>query len=164
MGLNYKEYLQLALQEAQIAFDRGSVPIGALILNSKGEILAKGYNETKITNDPTAHAEVVCMRHASEKIIRKFNPEPTFLFTTLEPCFACSFFITRTNIEYVVWASNDPHKGGIEYLKESEKMKEDISKLKLTEEPFAEIKLKSKELMFKYYLIKNDMKTANLFK
>jgi len=156
-------FLNKAIELAQISFDKGSVPIGALIVDKDGNILAQGHNEIKISNDPTAHGEVVCMRQAKEKILTKFNPESTFLFTSLEPCFACGFFITRTNIKNVIWALNDPYKGGIDYLKNTEKLSEDFKNINLIPEPYLELKNKSKELMRKYYLKKGDLKTADLF-
>lgn len=161
--MDFKYFLQKALELAESSFEKGSVPIGALIVNEKGEIIAEGFNEIKIINDPTAHAEVVCMRKANAKIISKLSPEPTYLITTLEPCFACGFFITRTNIKNVIWALNDPYKGGIEFLKESKKLKTDFNEINLVAEPELEIKEKSKELMKKYYLKKGDTKTADLF-
>lgn len=99
---NDDKYLQKCLDLAQVAFEKGSVPIGALIVDIHGDIIAQGYNEIKIIHDPTAHAEVVCMRQAKEKVIKSINLEPTTLYTTLEPCFACVFFITRTNISRIV--------------------------------------------------------------
>lgn len=161
--LDNHKYLQRALELAQEAFEKGSVPIGAVIVDEKGEIISEGINEIKITNDPTAHAEIVCMRKALKKIIKRFSPEPTFLFTTLEPCFACGFFVTRTNIKKIVWALNDPYKGGVDFLKNSEKVKDDFDEIELIGEPDEEIKNKSRELMNKYYLKKGDRKTAELF-
>ena len=156
-------YLKKAIELAQTSLDKGSVPIGALIVDINGNILAQGFNEIKISNDPTAHGEVVCMRQAKEKILTKFNQEPTFLFTTLEPCFACGFFITRTNIKNVIWALDDPYKGGIDYLKNTEKLKNDFKNINLVSEPNLEIKNMSKELMKTYYLKKGDLKVAELF-
>jgi len=156
-------YLKKAIELAKTSFDKGSVPIGALIVDIRGNILAQGFNEIKINNDPTAHGEVVCMRQAKEKILAKFNQEPTFLYTSLEPCFACGFFITRTNIKNVIWALNDPYKGGIDYLKNTEKLKDDFKDISLVSEPNLEIKNISKELMKKYYLKKGDLKVAELF-
>jgi tRNA(adenine34) deaminase len=157
------KYLKRALELAKEAEEKGSVPIGALIVDSNGETLAEGYNEIKFTNDPTAHAEVVCMRKANKKVIKSSSPEPTTLYTTLEPCFGCSYFITRTNVGRVVWALNDPYKGGIEFLKGSEKMAKDIESLLLMSEPIEELKQESKRMMREYYLRKGDKETAKHF-
>lgn len=161
--MDHNKYLARALELAEEAFNLGSVPIGAIIANDKGEIIAEGYNEIKITNDPTAHREVLCMRKANIKIITKYHPEPTYLYTTLEPCFACGFFITRTNIKNVIWALNDPYKGGIEFLKNTEQLKEDYGQINLVAEPNEEFRNISREWMKKYYLKKGDEKTARLF-
>lgn len=161
--MDHQIYLAKALELAEFSLDKGSVPIGALIVDMDGNILAQGHNEIKISHDPTAHAEVVCMRQANEKIIKSLNPTGTFLYTTLEPCFACGFFITRTNIQNVVWALNDPYKGGVDFLKSTEKLQKDFNNIKLLAEPIEEYKNRSKELMKKYYLKKGDLETAKLF-
>ena len=161
--MNDNQFLTRTLELAKEASEKGSVPIGALITDNNGNIIAEGYNEIKIIKDATAHAEIICIRKAGEKVIKSINQEPTTLYTTLEPCFACGFFITRTNISKVVWLLNDPYKGGIEFLKQTEKMSKDINRLVLVAEPLAELKTKSKNLMRQYYENKGDSKIAKLF-
>ena len=155
--------LKRTIELAEIALDKGSVPIGAVIADKNGEIISEGFNEIKLSNDPTAHAEVICMRKANIKIVFKHNPDSTFLFTILEPCFACAFFVTRTNIRHITWALDDPYKGGVKFLMDSEKMQTDFKTIELNSEPDAFLRDKSKELMKKYYTNKGDFQTASIF-
>ena len=161
--IDSKKFLTIAIREAENSMKLGSGPIGAVIVDKKGKILAKGFNRTKIENDPTAHAEVVCMRKASKFILERFHSEETYLFTTLEPCFACGFFLVRTNIRNVVWALNDPYYGGMSHLKKSKKLSNDFKKIKCIEEPFTDLREQSRVLMHLYYKNKKDFKTAKLF-
>lgn len=161
--MDYRKYLRRALDLAKVSLDKGSVPIGAVIVDKEENILAEGFSEIKISHDPTAHAEVMCMRRASEKIIAKLNPESTYLFTTLEPCFACGYFITRTNIKNVIWALNDPYKGGMEFLRETDKLKDDYMTINLMVEPDSDMAKESKMLLRSYYLGKGKTEIAKLF-
>jgi len=148
--MNDSEYLRLALDEAEKSFNDGNVPIGAVIVNKDGQVIATGRNLIKTTLDATAHAEVIAIRNAGRNVIEKQSPDSTTLFTTLEPCFACGFFITRTNIKRIVWALSDPFKGGMRELTESHKMGGDFKNLHLVEEPFSDIKEASKKLQYQY--------------
>lgn len=161
--MDYKKYLQLALDEARKAGEVGNVPIGAVLVNQVGEVIAVGANEIKTNFDVTAHAEVVALRKAGQKAMLKYNEEPTWLFTTLEPCFACSFFVTRSNVTNVVWALSDPYAGGIDDLLNSDKLGDKIRALNLVAEPDSECRQMSSELMQQYYVKKGDLETANLF-
>lgn len=162
--INSRKFLAIAIEESKKSMKLGSGPIGAVIVDKKGKIIVKGFNRTKIENDPTAHAEVVCMRKAKKLILERFHPKETYLFTTLEPCFACGFFLVRTNIRNVVWALNDPYYGGMSHLKKSEKLSNDFKKIKCVGEPFIDLREQSRALMYLYYKNKRDFKTAKLFK
>jgi tRNA(Arg) A34 adenosine deaminase TadA len=155
--------LQKALKQAKDSFDEGGVPIGAILVSQNGEIIAEGHNENKQSFDPTAHAEIVCMRKAGKKVLKKFSPEPTILYTTLEPCFACGFFLTRTNIQKVVWALNDPYNGAMEFLRTNEKLALPFEKIEFVSEPIKELKKQSKDLLKKYYENKGEIEIAKLF-
>jgi tRNA(adenine34) deaminase len=161
--MDYSKYLQIALTEAKNALDLGNVPIGAVLVNSAGEIISTGANEIKTNFDVTAHAEVVAIRKAGKQAMLPYYEDPTWLFTTLEPCFACSFFVTRSNIKHVVWALSDPYSGGIDDLLSSDKLGEKIKALELIAEPIVDYRTESSQLMQKYYQNKGDVETARLF-
>jgi tRNA(adenine34) deaminase len=148
--MDHINYLTQALKEAELALSEGNVPIGAVIVKSTGEIIARSHNKIKTSFDATSHAEVNAIREAGELVIEMQCPEPTFLYTTLEPCFACSFFITRTNIKNVVWALSDPYKGGFIDLLENDKIKDDLKEINYTSEPYLDIKKRARNLYLQY--------------
>jgi tRNA(Arg) A34 adenosine deaminase TadA len=156
-------HLKRSLQLAKQSFDQGGVPVGAVLTTIEGQVITEGYNENKQTFDPTAHAEIICMRKAKKLVLSKYSPEPTILYTTLEPCFACAFFVLRTNIKKVVWALNDPYNGAMEFLRNNDKLKDRFLNIEIIAEPFDDLKTSSKELMRSYYENKGDVKLANLF-
>lgn len=87
------------------------VPVGALILDSKGELIATGVNKTISNNDPTAHAEIMAIREASEKL-QNWRLENCTLVVTLEPCVMCAGAIKTSRISRVVFGAWDERVGG----------------------------------------------------
>lgn len=160
---NVREYLEISLEEAEKALKLNNYPIGAVLIGQDGKILAKGHNEHVTSNDVTAHAEIICLRKAGVKLIDKRISTPSYLFTSLEPCYGCSFFIDRTNIKKIYWAQNDPHKGGISSLMNQKMFKSFFKDLEVTKEPFDDLKRKSGELMKKYFLANGRIDTAALY-
>lgn len=104
-----RQALLLAEQAAAI----GEVPIGAVIVR-EGEVIAMGANATRTTNDPTAHAEIVAIRSAAERIgtDRLIGCE---LWVTLEPCAMCAGAIAHARIDRLYYAAPDPKGGGVEH-------------------------------------------------
>jgi tRNA(adenine34) deaminase len=86
------------------------VPVGALILDSKGELIATGVNKTISNNDPTAHAEIMAIREASEKL-QNWRLENCTLVVTLEPCVMCAGAIKTSRIPRVVFGAWDERVG-----------------------------------------------------
>lgn len=101
--------MQRALTLANIAKESGEVPVGA-VLTLNDHIIAEGHNQPIAQHDPTAHAEIVALRLAAEKIgnYRLIN---TTLYTTLEPCCMCAGAIVHARIKRVVFAAQDPRAG-----------------------------------------------------
>jgi len=108
------DFMKLAFEEAAAAGDRGEVPIGAVLVSDKGEILARAGNRTEEWADPTAHAEILVIREASE---RRGNPRLTDcdLYVTLEPCAMCAAAISFARLRRVSFGAYDPKGGGIEH-------------------------------------------------
>ncbi|MBN1381664.1 MAG: tRNA adenosine(34) deaminase TadA [Deltaproteobacteria bacterium] len=104
-----EQYMRIALDQAEWAYKRGEVPVGAVII-CKGEILSKAYNRPIKMNDPTAHAEILAIRKACRKI-GNYRLCDVTLFTTLEPCVMCAGSILHARINRVVYGTEDP-KGG----------------------------------------------------
>ena len=102
--------MRLALEQALRAEASGEVPVGAVIVDSHGDILGSGSNRTIQDHDPTGHAEVVALRMAAKKMSNYRLPGAT-LFVTLEPCAMCMGAILHARIARVVFGAADPKTG-----------------------------------------------------
>jgi tRNA(adenine34) deaminase len=102
-------YMRRALQEAQLAFDKGEVPVGAVIVISD-KIVARGHNLTEALNDVTAHAEMQAFTAASDFLGGKYLKECT-LYVTLEPCQMCAGASYWTQIGRIVYGASDVRRG-----------------------------------------------------
>jgi tRNA(Arg) A34 adenosine deaminase TadA len=104
------DYLRAAISEAQAAEAAGEVPIGAVIVH-QNEIIAHGQNRVLRDHDPTAHAEIVALRHAGRALENYRLAEDCTLYTTLEPCAMCAGAILHARIARLVYAAPDPKAG-----------------------------------------------------
>jgi tRNA(adenine34) deaminase len=102
-------YMRRALQEAQLAFDKGEVPVGAVIVIAD-KIVARGHNLTEALNDVTAHAEMQAFTAASDFLGGKYLKECT-LYVTLEPCQMCAGASYWTQIGRIVYGASDVRRG-----------------------------------------------------
>ena len=102
-------FMEKAISQAQKAYDLGEVPVGALIIR-KGEVLSEAHNLTGSMKDPTAHAEVLAIRKASERL-RDWRLVGCTLYTTLEPCAMCAGALVLSRIERLVFGAADPKSG-----------------------------------------------------
>jgi tRNA(adenine34) deaminase len=110
--VDYKELMRQAIAIAQEVKSSGDVPVGALIVNEAGEILSSGKNEREKDNDPTAHAEIVAIRKASEKI-GSWRLDDLTLIVTLEPCVMCAGAILQSRIKRLVFGAFDQKAGAV---------------------------------------------------
>lgn len=101
--------MRLALDQAQNAWLVGEVPVGAVIMRA-GQVVATGYNRPITTHDPTAHAEIVALRHAAQLLGNYRLPECE-LYVTLEPCAMCAMAMMHARLKRVVFAAPDPKTG-----------------------------------------------------
>ena len=99
-----------ALKEALKAYEKGEIPVGALIVVD-GKILSRAHNQKETTNDPTAHAEILAIRQASE-ILGRWRLTDAVLYITKEPCIMCCGAIINARIKRVVYGCNDQKAGG----------------------------------------------------
>lgn len=106
------ENMQMALQEAQEAFNKGEVPVGAIVV-FKGEIIARAHNLTKSLSDPTAHAEILALRRAGEKLSSDKLVDCD-LYVTLEPCPMCAHAISLARVRRLYFGAYDEKSGGVE--------------------------------------------------
>ena len=105
--------MEASLSIAQAVWDKSNdVPIGAVVLNADGEIIGKGGNERELTGDPTAHAEIIALRTAAEKI-GSWRLDNCTLVVTLEPCAMCAGAILQSRILRVVFGAWDEKAGAV---------------------------------------------------
>lgn len=104
-------FMQEALNEAKKAYALGEVPIGAVIV-ANDEILARGHNLSITSHDPTAHAEIVAIRNACQKVenYRLLNVD---LYVTLEPCMMCAGSFVHARIKRVIYGAGDSRNGAM---------------------------------------------------
>jgi len=104
--------MRVAIDAARKAIASQDIPVGAAIFNSAGEIVAIGHNERELHNDPTAHAEIVAIRNASEKLGDWHLTDYT-LVVTLEPCAMCAGAIAQSRLQTVVFGAWDGKAGAV---------------------------------------------------
>jgi tRNA(adenine34) deaminase len=104
-----EQLMRLALGEAERCAEHGDVPIGAVVARD-GEVLAAAGNERELRGDPTAHAEVLALRAAAERLGGWRLPDTT-LYVTLEPCAMCAGAIVLARVPRVAIAAPDPKAG-----------------------------------------------------
>ena len=104
--------MRAALAVAQNSLVSGDVPVGAIIINKSGEIIATGHNERELHNDPTAHAEIVALRRASQTT-GQWRLEDHTIIVTLEPCAMCAGAIAQSRISTVVFGAWDEKAGAV---------------------------------------------------
>ncbi len=102
-------YMELALQQAALAPHIGEVPIGAVLVHNQ-EVIAAGHNYREVSQDPTAHAEMIVIRKAAAWL-RTWRLTDTILYVTLEPCAMCAGAIVQSRIARIVFGAWDPKAG-----------------------------------------------------
>ncbi|MEO3416328.1 nucleoside deaminase [Roseovarius sp. CAU 1744] len=110
--MTFKSHMQAALDEALAAGDRGEVPVGAVLVNAAGAVVATAGNRTRELNDPTAHAEILAIRAACAAAGSERLPGHD-LYVTLEPCAMCATAISAARIARLYYGAADPKSGGV---------------------------------------------------
>ena len=105
--------MELALGEAASARERGEVPVGAVIVDRRGQVIARAGNETVLSRDPTAHAEIIAIRRACERIGSE-RLSGCDLYVTLEPCTMCAAAISFARIARLYFGPLDAKGGAVE--------------------------------------------------
>ncbi len=110
--MSFTSHMDAALIEGRAAALRGEVPVGAVLLNPSGRIVARAGNRTRELNDPTAHAEILVIRAAcaaagSQRLVGHT------LYVTLEPCAMCAAAIAAARLKAVYFGASDPKSGGV---------------------------------------------------
>jgi tRNA(adenine34) deaminase len=110
--VDYKQLMQQAIELARQTSNFDDVPVGALIVNEQGEVLATGQNLREKDNDPTAHAEMVAIKNAGNKI-SNWRLDNLTLVVTLEPCVMCAGAIAQSRMKRLVYGAFDAKAGAV---------------------------------------------------
>ncbi len=110
--MSFRSHMDEALAEARAAASRGEVPVGAVIADPSGRIVARAGNRTREHSDPTAHAEILAIRAACAAVGSERLPGHT-LTVTLEPCPMCAAAIGFARIARLYYGAADPKSGGV---------------------------------------------------
>lgn len=103
-------YMEIALEEARQAAEIEEVPIGAVLVSAKGNILARTHNRTICDSDPSAHAEMLAIRQAADRL-KNYRLLNTTLYVTVEPCLMCMGAIIHARIQRLVFGTRDTKWG-----------------------------------------------------
>lgn len=104
-----ERFMRLALAEAMEAYDEGEIPVGAVIV-SRGQVIARGHNQTERLTDVTAHAEMIAITSACNALGGKYLPQCT-LYVTVEPCAMCAGALGWSKIGRIVYGTPDAKRG-----------------------------------------------------
>jgi tRNA(adenine34) deaminase len=105
-----KEFLMReALVQAKKALKKGEVPIGAVVVLGD-KIIGRGYNQPITTKDPTAHAEIIALKEASNRL-ENYRLNEAIIYTTLEPCLMCAGALVHARIKKIIFAAQDTKSG-----------------------------------------------------
>jgi tRNA(adenine34) deaminase len=108
-----EKWMWRAIGVAREAAEIGEVPVGAIILDSEGRILAAASNRTIADVDPTAHAEIIALRTAALRV-RNYRLAGTTVYTTIEPCAMCAGALVNARVERLVYGARDERFGAVE--------------------------------------------------
>ena len=108
-----EDFMRLALLEAQKAYELEEVPIGAVLVDEQGQVVASGHNMREIWHDATAHAELIAIQEACRKLGR-WRLSGLTLYVTIEPCPMCAGAIVMSRVDRVVYGSTDAKAGACE--------------------------------------------------
>jgi tRNA(adenine34) deaminase len=105
-----EHFMALAIEEARLALAHDDVPVGALVVDAHGDVIATGHNERELRQDPSAHAEMIALR-AAAAAIGHWRLLDTTLYVTLEPCAMCAGAVVLARVPRVVYGTADPKAG-----------------------------------------------------
>jgi tRNA(adenine34) deaminase len=107
---DFSPFMKEALQEAAKGFDEGEVPVGAVVVDQAGSVVARAHNQPISLNDPSAHAEILALRQAGF-FYKNYRIEGATLVVTIEPCLMCIGAAVHARIARLVFGAFDPKSG-----------------------------------------------------
>lgn len=141
-----KKFMREAIKEAQLAFEEGEVPVGAVVVY-ENKIIGRGHNRTEALQDPTAHAEIIAIT-AAASYLKNWRLEGAKLYVTLEPCIMCAGAAILARLEEIIFALPDPKFGGCVSLYRIPKDARLNHRVNVRQGPFSE---EVKSLMQKFF-------------
>ena len=142
-----EEYMELALIQAQKAFEAREVPVGALVVRN-GDIISQAHNMRENHKNPCAHAEILAIEEASKKLGR-WRLDDCDVYVTLEPCPMCAGALLSARVRRLVIGTEDPKSGAVKSLFEignDDRLNHKFSEIRLKSVEITEISLKSTEI------------------
>jgi tRNA(adenine34) deaminase len=139
-------YLEIALEEAEIASKEGTIPIGAVLVGPEGDILSRGHNRVYTHNDPSWHAEMDVIRQSGKLLMDNKYKNKCTLYSSVEPCPMCTGALILADINRVVWALSDNYLGALRIMKEGNNFRHKYDKISITPEPYNDLALRSQDL------------------
>jgi len=109
MATKHQKYMREALKQAEIAFEKDEVPVGAIVVY-QGQIIARAYNQIKMLKDPTAHAEMIAITQAAS-FLQNERLKDCDVYVTIEPCSMCAGAMILARIRRLYYAARDPKTG-----------------------------------------------------
>jgi tRNA(adenine34) deaminase len=139
-------FLEMALEEAELSFNEGTYPIGAVLVDPDGNVIGKGRNRVFSHLDPTCHAEIDVIRMAGAKLLDPKYKNKCTLYSSVEPCPMCSGALILADISRVVWALSDEYLGAMRIMKEGTHFRHKFDKIEITAMPYNDLALRQQEL------------------
>ncbi len=113
--MSHEVYMKRAIAQAEKAFQADEVPVGAVLVNASGEIIAEAYNQVIRLCDASAHAEILALRKAS-LAVKNYRLPHTALYVTIEPCIMCMGALIHARVQRIIYGAADPKWGAVESL------------------------------------------------
>jgi tRNA(adenine34) deaminase len=160
----HRDYLAMALEQAKIAFDEGSTPVGCVITDSRGEVVSVDRNRMAPLQDPSAHAEVVAIRTAGTPLLPNPTGERHRLYTSGEPCLMCVGLVLLSPIDTLVWAAGPIVLGGSAWdaVAGSGFNARRFEQIEVIREPDAEMRTRSRKLLYDFLTARGQHERAAL--
>jgi tRNA(adenine34) deaminase len=164
--LEHREYLAMALEQAELAFGEGSTPVGCVITDGDGAIVSVERNRMTPLQDPSAHAEMVAIRAAGTPLMPSPVGGPYRLYTSGEPCLMCVGLVLLSPINTLVWAAGPIVLGGSAWdaVAGSGFNAARFRQIDVIREPDAELRLRSRKLLYDFLSARGHHERAALVK
>ena len=156
--INDSNYLMEALKEAKFAALQGDIPVGAVLVDEEGRIIAKGRNQRNSRGSHLEHAEMNVIREAQEYLYQ--HPWKATLYCSLEPCVMCLGAAIINHIGRIVWACDDKWAGGTNSLRKSTFLSE--QKMQIVRMPIRKLAFESYQLLYEYFSKENPTQVSKV--